>query len=280
MTPIDTSLNEPANRAAPENGRGRGNGTRPANGTEPANGIRPALRFAGVSKQFRDGTVALVDTDLTVHPGEFVSIVGPSGCGKSTLLRIASGLDRASGGTVDLASRGVGYVFQDATLLPWRSVRANVGLLAELEHLDAAERRRRVAEAISLVGLDGFERYLPHELSGGMRMRASLARSLVLDPSIFLFDEPFGALDEITRERLNDELLRMFVLRRFAALFITHSVAEAVFLSTRVMVMSGRPGRVKVDVPVPFGYPRAPELRYSPEFAALCGQVSAQLRSE
>ncbi|WP_462183609.1 ABC transporter ATP-binding protein [Frankia sp. AgKG'84/4] len=243
-------------------------------------GGAPALRFAGVRKQFRDGTVALLDTDLTVRPGEFVSVVGPSGCGKSTLLRIASGLDDATGGTVDVASRHVGYVFQDATLLPWRNVAANVGLLAELEHLDKPERIRRVGEAIGLVGLSGFEKHLPHELSGGMRMRTSLARSLVLDPSIFLFDEPFGALDEITRERLNDELLRMFMLRRFAALFITHSVAEAVFLSTRVVVMSGRPGRVKADLAVPFDYPRSPELRYQPEFAALCGEVSGLLRSE
>ncbi|MCM3924960.1 ABC transporter ATP-binding protein [Frankia sp. AiPs1] len=240
----------------------------------------PALHFAGVRKRFRDGTVALTDTDLTIRPGEFVSIVGPSGCGKSTLLRIASGLDEATDGTVEVASTNVGYVFQDATLLPWRNVRDNVRLFAELEHLDSAERGRRVADAISLVGLTGFEKHLPHELSGGMRMRTSLARSLVLDPSIFLFDEPFGALDEITRERLNDELLRMFILRRFAALFITHSVAEAVFLSTRVVVMSGRPGRVKADLAVPFDYPRSPQLRYSAEFAALCGEVSQHLRSE
>jgi NitT/TauT family transport system ATP-binding protein len=242
--------------------------------------VAPALRFAGVRKRFRDGTVALVDTDLAVRPGEFVSIVGPSGCGKSTLLRIASGLDQATAGTVEVASSNVGYVFQDATLLPWRSVRGNVRLLAELEHLDAGVRERRVDESISLVGLGGFEKHLPHELSGGMRMRASLARALVLDPSIFLFDEPFGALDEITRERLNDELLRMFVLRRFAALFITHSVAEAAFLSTRVVVMSARPGRVKADLAVPFDYPRSPELRYSPEFAALCGEVSHHLRNQ
>jgi NitT/TauT family transport system ATP-binding protein len=239
----------------------------------------PALQFSGVSKTFKDGTTALTGTHLSVSPGEFVSVVGPSGCGKSTLLRIASGLDGATDGTVDVGADHVGYVFQDATLLPWRSVRANVGLFAELDKMSKVERSRRIAEAIELVGLTGFEKHLPHELSGGMRMRVSLARSLVLDPDVFLFDEPFGALDEITRERLNDELLRMFALRAFAALFITHSVAEAVFLSTRVVVMSGRPGRVVADIAVPFGYPRPPELRYTPDFGALCGEVSQHLRS-
>jgi NitT/TauT family transport system ATP-binding protein len=238
-----------------------------------------ALRFSGVKKEFSGGTTALADTNLEVAAGEFVAVVGPSGCGKSTLLRIASGLDDVTEGTVDVGTNRLGYVFQDATLLPWRTVTDNVGLFAELEKMDKAERKRRVAEAIELVGLTGFEKHLPHQLSGGMRMRASLARSLVLDPEVFLFDEPFGALDEITRERLNDELLRTFELRSFAALFITHSVAEAVFLSTRVAVMSGRPGKIIADIPVPFGYPRIPELRYTPEFAALCGEVSAHLRT-
>ena len=238
----------------------------------------PALRFSGVTKRFSGGTTALADANLEVAPGEFVSVVGPSGCGKSTLLRIASGLDDVTGGSVEVGTKRLGYVFQDATLLPWRSVQQNVGLFAELEKMGKAERDRRIAEAIELVGLTGFEKHLPHQLSGGMRMRASLARSLVLDPEVFLFDEPFGALDEITRERLNDELLRMFELRSFAALFITHSVAEAVFLSTRVVVMSARPGRVIADIPVPFEYPRVPELRYTPEFAGLCGEVSRHLR--
>ena len=238
----------------------------------------PALRFSCVTKQFSGGTTALSEASLEVSPGEFVAVVGPSGCGKSTLLRIASGLDDVSAGTVDVGAKQLGYVFQDATLLPWRTVAQNVGLLAELEKMDRAERGRRITEAIELVGLTGFEKHLPHQLSGGMRMRASLARSLVLDPDVFLFDEPFGALDEITRERLNDELLRMFELRSFAALFITHSVAEAVFLSTRVAVMSGRPGRVIADIAIPFGYPRVPELRYTPEFASLCGEVSQLLR--
>jgi NitT/TauT family transport system ATP-binding protein len=240
----------------------------------------PALRFSGVTKQFPGGTIALAEANLEVSPGEFVSVVGPSGCGKSTLLRIASGLDDVSAGTIDVGAQQLGYVFQDATLLPWRNVAQNVGLLAELEKMDRAERGRRITEAIELVGLTGFEKHLPHQLSGGMRMRTSLARSLVLDPDVFLFDEPFGALDEITRERLNDELLRMFELRQFAALFITHSVAEAIFLSTRVVVMSGRPGRVIADIAVPFDYPRIPELRYTPEFAGLCGEVSRHLRAD
>ena len=246
---------------------------------EPTSQVEPALAFRGVGKLFPDGTEALARVDLAVAPGEFVSVVGPSGCGKSTLLRIASGLTLQTHGTVAVNSGKVGHVFQDPTLLPWRTVRANVELLGELEGLSGDERRRRAAEAIKLVGLAGFEAHRPRALSGGMRMRVSLARSLTLEPDLFLFDEPFGALDEITRERLNDELLRMFALRGFAALFITHSVPEAVFLSTRVVVLSGRPGRVMADIAVPFEYPRAPELRYTPEFGALCGKVSRYLRS-
>ena len=237
-----------------------------------------ALRFDGVEKRFPDGTVALRDVDLAIAPGEFVTVVGPSGCGKSTLLRIASGLTPASAGTSEVGTKRVGYVFQDATLLPWRTVQANVELLSELDGMTKAQRRSVAAAAIDLVGLKGFEKHLPRALSGGMKMRASLARSLTLDPELFLFDEPFGALDEITRERLNDELLRLFVAKGFAALFITHSVNEAVYLSTRVLVMSGRPGRIVGDYEVPFAYPREPELRFTPEFGELAGRVSASLR--
>ena len=236
------------------------------------------LAFTGVGRTFPDGTEALRDVDLTVDRGEFVSVIGPSGCGKSTLLRIASDLTKASHGRVDIQTKKIGYVFQDPTLLPWRSVRKNVELLAELEHLPKAERQARATEAIRLVGLEDFERHRPRTLSGGMRMRTSLARSLVLQPDVFLFDEPFGALDEMSRERLNDELLGFFADRGFAALFITHSVAEAVYLSTRVVVMSPRPGRILGDVPVPFGYPRQPELRYSEEFGKVAGEVSDLLR--
>jgi NitT/TauT family transport system ATP-binding protein len=238
----------------------------------------PTLTFTGVGRTFPDGTTAVRGVDLQIGRGEFVTVVGPSGCGKSTLLRLASGLDQPSAGVVDVRSERVGYVFQDPTLLPWRTVRRNVEMLAELEKVPRDERRRRAAQAIDLVGLTGFEKHRPRALSGGMRMRVSLARSLVLQPEVFLFDEPFGALDEMTRERLNDELLQLFADRGFAALFITHSVAEAVFLSTRVVVMSSRPGRILGDVPIPFGYPRSPELRYSEEFGKLAGEVSHLLR--
>ncbi len=243
-------------------------------------GSPPALRFDRVGKRFPDGTVALTGVSIDVANGEFVSIVGPSGCGKSTLLRIASGLTAVTEGSVEVRAGTVGYVFQDPTLLPWRSVRKNVELLAELERMPKADRRQRAAEAIKLVGLTGFERHRPRALSGGMRMRVSLARSLVLQPDLFLFDEPFGAVDEITRERLNDELLQLFLARGFAALFVTHSVSEAVFLATRVIVMSPRPGRVLGDFSIPFDYPRQPQLRFSDEFAHVAARVSRCLRDD
>jgi NitT/TauT family transport system ATP-binding protein len=236
------------------------------------------LDFRAVDLVFPDGTAALEGVDLTVDRGEFVSIVGPSGCGKSTLLRIASGLESASGGATDVSTSRIGYVFQDATLLPWRSVQGNVELLAELNRASKVDRTAKAAAAIGLVGLDGFEKHLPKQLSGGMKMRVSLARSLTLDPELFLFDEPFGALDEITRERLNDELLRLFTEQRFAGLFVTHSVSEAVYLSTKVVVMSGRPGSIVARFDVPFPMPRDPDIRFTPEFAELVGDVSHALR--
>jgi len=236
------------------------------------------LDFSQTEMTFPNGTVALQDVDLTVRRGEFVSVVGPSGCGKSTLLRIASGLERASSGSTVVRTEHVGYVFQDATLLPWRNVAKNVELLAELKGMPQQERAEKVAHVIDLVGLAGFEDNLPKQLSGGMKMRTSVARSLTLDPELFLFDEPFGALDEITRERLHDELLRLFVEQRFAGLFITHSVSEAVYLSTKVVVMSGRPGTVVARFDVPFPMPRDPDIRFTPEFAELVGKVSHALR--
>ncbi|MCX4095173.1 ABC transporter ATP-binding protein [Nocardia sp. alder85J] len=246
--------------------------------TAPPRKGSQVLGFEDVELTYPNGTVALRGVDLVVRAGEFVSVVGPSGCGKSTLLRIASGLDRATGGYTQVGANRIGYVFQDATLLPWRTVRDNVALLAELDHVGRAERYRRADEAIELVGLGGFADHLPRQLSGGMRMRVSLARSLTVDPELFLFDEPFGALDEITRERLGGEISELFATRRFAGLFITHSVAEAVFLSSRVVVMSGRPGRVVDEIDIPFDFPRRDDLRFTPEFAALAGRVSKALR--
>ena len=238
----------------------------------------PALVFDHVSMVFPDGTHAVDDVSFSVDRGEFVTVVGPSGCGKSTLLRIASGLTRHTDGRCEVDRDHLGYVFQDATLLPWRTVQRNVELNAELQGMSKTERRRRATEAIELVGLTGHEGKYPKQLSGGMRMRCSLARSLVLAPTVFMFDEPFGALDEITRERLNDELLRLFVHEGFAGLFITHSIAEAVFLSTRVLCMSARPGRIIADIPVSFPYPREHDLRYEASFAELCGRVSEALK--
>jgi NitT/TauT family transport system ATP-binding protein len=238
----------------------------------------PRLRFEHLSMVFPDGTHAIDDVSFSVEPGEFVTVVGPSGCGKSTLLRIASGLTQHTGGVCDVNRDSIGYVFQDATLLPWRTVQKNVELNAELQGIKKDERVRRAAEAIELVNLVGHEDKYPKQLSGGMKMRCSLARSLVLNPQIFLFDEPFGALDEITRERLNDELISLFNSEKFAALFITHSIAEAVFLSTRVLVMSARPGRIIGDYAIPFGADRSQEIRFEPEFAEICGLINDDLK--
>jgi NitT/TauT family transport system ATP-binding protein len=246
--------------------------------TATSTGVDTALSFKHIDMTFPDGTHAVDDVSLDVRPGEFVTIVGPSGCGKSTLLRIASGLLQPSGGEVVCDRSRIGYVFQDATLLPWRTVRGNVELFAELHDLPRHERARLAQEAIDLVGLSGFENHYPKSLSGGMRMRCSLARTLTLKPPVFMFDEPFGAVDEITRERLNEETQQLFLRERFAGLFITHSISESVFMSTRVLVMSARPGRIVAEFDIPFEYPRPPELRFDPEFARIGGAISEQLR--
>jgi NitT/TauT family transport system ATP-binding protein len=238
----------------------------------------PVLSFTDVGKRYADGTAALAGVSLSIAPGEFVAVVGPSGCGKTTMLRLASGLMEATEGSVSAGTERIGYVFQDPTLLAWRTVRANVELLGELRRLPKDERRRRADEAIELVGLSEFAQHRPRTLSGGMRMRVSLARSLTLRPELFLLDEPFGTLDELTRERLNDELLRLFVSHRFSALFVTHSVTEAIYLASRVMVLSGRPGRILGEFEVPFGYPRSPALRFDPDFSELASRVSGCLR--
>jgi NitT/TauT family transport system ATP-binding protein len=235
------------------------------------------LALDRVTKRFPTGTVALTEVSLAVDAGEFVTVVGPSGCGKSTLLRLASGLETATSGTIEVSAGATSYVFQDATLLEWRSALRNVELVGELRGVSREERRTRARAALDLVGLSGFEAQHPRQLSGGMRMRVSLARALVAEPDLALFDEPFGALDEITRLQMQTELQRIFRQERFAGLFITHSVSEAVYLSTRVLVMSGRPGRIVAEIPIPWEYPRPPELRYSAEFGEITGRVSAAL---
>jgi NitT/TauT family transport system ATP-binding protein len=238
-----------------------------------------SVEFADVTKTFPDGTAALSPVSLRVAAGDFVALVGPSGCGKSTMLRIAAGLTVATSGEVRVSASNVGYVFQDASLLPWRTVRKNVELLLELAGESRVERRVRAQQAIDLVGLAGSEDKYPRALSGGMKMRTSLARCLTMTPDVMLFDEPFAALDEITRERMGEEVLRLFAARRFCGLFVTHSVTEAVFLSTRVIVLSNRPGRIIADLEVPFEYPRPSDLRYEPEFGDLARQVSVALRA-
>ncbi len=237
-----------------------------------------ALRMTNISLTFADGTQALENLNLNIQSGEFVTVVGPSGCGKSTLLRLASGLLTQTQGLCDVDRTSLGYVFQDPTLLPWRTVRRNVELNAELAGMDKPSRQKAANVAIELVNLTGNEDKYPKQLSGGMKMRCSLARSLVLQPNLFLFDEPFAALDEITREHLNDELLHLFQNQNFASLFITHSIQEAVFLSTRVLVMSARPGRIIAEHAIDFPYPRHPDIRYQSDFAEICGKISADLK--
>lgn len=237
-----------------------------------------ALSLRNISMTFPDGTQAIDGVDLSIERGEFVTIVGPSGCGKSTLLRIISGLQQPTSGSCNVDSKNMGYVFQDSVLLPWRNVQKNVELNAELQGIPKELRRESAQKAIGLVKLNDHVTKFPHQLSGGMKMRCSLARSLVSQPQVFLFDEPFGALDEMTREHLNDELLNIFLQEKFAGLFITHSIQEAAFLSTRVIVMSSQPGRFIAEHKIDFAYPREPDIRYSAKFAELCGRISEDLK--
>lgn len=239
--------------------------------------MSPVFESEAVGLTYPDGTEALRNTNVSVASGEFVSIVGPSGCGKSTLLRIASGLIAPTCGSTNRTGT-VQFVFQDSTLLPWRSVRRNVSLNLELQKVEKSETEKRTNSALELVGLLDSAEKLPRQLSGGMKMRTSLARSLVCEPDLYLFDEPFAALDEFSRERLNVELLAMLSTRNAASLFVTHSIAEAVFLSHRVLVMSPRPGTIVQEFVIPFGPDRQQDLRYSPEFARLSGEIAQSLR--
>lgn len=243
----------------------------------------------GLTFQTSAGPVrALTGVDLTVTPGEFVSFIGPSGCGKTTFLRCVAALETPTEGTLrvngmapDAAreARAYGYVFQAAGLLPWRSVEANVRLPLEIMGFAREDAARRVAEALALVELSGFGRKFPWQLSGGMQQRASIARALAFDAPLLLMDEPFGALDEIVRDRLNEELLRLWARTGKTTLFVTHSIPEAVFLSTRIVVMSPRPGRVTDVIESPLPAARPLDIRESPEFLAVAHRVREGLRA-
>lgn len=239
----------------------------------------PALDIRNAAVCYANGTMALEGVSLQLNPGEFVAVVGPSGCGKSTLLRLAAGLLSPQVGSVARSAGQVGFVFQDPTLLPWRTARRNVELVAELQGVKRAERRQRAMAALERVGLADVAGQRPNTLSGGMRMRVSLARTLSAQPDLMLFDEPFAAVDEMTRSQLGDDLQRLFLAERFAGLFVTHSVAEAAYLASRVVVMSARPGRIVGEIEVPLAYPRPPQIRFTAEFAQLTAAISELLRS-
>jgi NitT/TauT family transport system ATP-binding protein len=247
---------------------------------------RPAVAIHGLTKQFKTGVTALSGIDLEVQPREFVSLIGPSGCGKSTLLRIIGDLIEPSAGTVEVNGKAAprarldhdyGIVFQEAVLYDWRTVSKNIALPLELLRWSKEKRTQRVNELVGLVELEGFEDNHPWQLSGGMQQRVAIARALSFDPALLLMDEPFGALDEMTRERLNMELLRIWDASGSTIVFVTHSIPEAVFLSTRVVVMSARPGRVASIVEIDLPYPRTARTREDPRFFELVTEVRERL---
>ena len=245
----------------------------------------PQIEFDSVVKSYGTGRLVLQSIDLKVLKGEFVTLIGPSGCGKSTVLKLISGLTppsagaiRVDGMTPENARETVSFIFQDATLLPWRTVVDNVGLGLELEHVAAKRRQEKVASLLQLVGLADVAGAYPRELSGGMKMRVSIARALATNPRLLLMDEPFAALDEMTRDRMNEELLRLRDERQWTAVFVTHSVAEAVFLSTRIIVLAPNPGRIHAELPVDLPFPRTARVRETEEFEALVAHASRILR--
>jgi NitT/TauT family transport system ATP-binding protein len=245
----------------------------------------PAVEVLSVEKTYPNGTHALQPVNLTVQEGEFVTLLGPSGCGKSTLLKMVAGLLEPSNGRLLLWRKPVGeiestghrlsFVFQEPTLMPWARVQANVRLPLDLAGVPSAEAALRVKDALAMVGLDKSAGHLPRELSGGMQMRVSIARALVTEPDLLLMDEPFGALDEFTRNRLDDELVALWAARNLTIVFVTHSIHEAVYLSTRVVVMAARPGRVLDDVPIVPAHPRGDVFRASAAYGSLCARLSA-----
>ncbi|MBI2511189.1 MAG: ABC transporter ATP-binding protein [Opitutae bacterium] len=244
----------------------------------------PIVKLGSVRKRYGDGPVVLDGVDLGLARGDFVSLIGPSGCGKSTVLKLISGLSPATAGEVSVLGKAPRqardrqvFIFQDATLLPWLTARQNVEIPLRLRRAPATERAERAEKFLELVGLAKVRDYYPRQLSGGMKMRVSIARALTLAPELLLLDEPFGALDEMTRHRLNEELLALREQSPFTAVFVTHSVAEAVFLSNRIVVMAAHPGRIHRELRVEFGYPRRAALRETAEFAAKVNEVSRVL---
>ncbi len=248
-----------------------------------ASGGPPMLMLRGVGKTFSNGVVALRDVDLEIREGDFVSLLGPSGCGKSTALRLIAGLGTPTSGLLDWRAAGfsgrgnIGFVFQEPTLLPWANVFDNVWLPLKLKGVSRRTAEPAIREMLERVHLTGFEKAVPRELSGGMKMRVSIARGLVTKPKILLMDEPFAALDEITRFKLNNDLLELWQDERFTVVFVTHSVFESVFLSTRIVVMAARPGRIHKEIAVDAPYPRDEAFRTSAEYASLCRQASEVL---
>jgi NitT/TauT family transport system ATP-binding protein len=245
----------------------------------------PEIEIAGVTKRYGSGSAVLESIDLTVPKKEFVSLIGPSGCGKSTILKLISGLTLPTSGTIHVegmtprnAREIISYIFQDATLLPWRTVKNNIALALELERVSSDLRDRKIASLLELVGLKNVADAYPRELSGGMRMRVSIARALATNPRLLLLDEPFAALDEMSRDRLNEEILRLRGEQAWTAVFVTHSVAEAVFLSDRVLVLAPNPGRVYAEFQVDLAGPRTSAMRTTPEFEAIVGRISHALR--
>jgi len=244
------------------------------------------VELRAVTKRYGNGHLVLEDINLSIAESEFVSIIGPSGCGKSTLLKLVAGLTRLSSGGIRVAGvepvrarKTMSFMFQDATLLPWRTVQRNVELSTELHGVKKAERAAIAYEMLTLVGLSQVAHQFPRQLSGGMKMRVSIARALSTHPEVLLMDEPFAALDEMTRDRLNEELLRLRAESRWTGLFVTHSVAEAVFLSDRIIVLAAQPGRLAYDLPIHFSFPRNAELRLRGEFEEAVIDVSKKLRS-
>jgi NitT/TauT family transport system ATP-binding protein len=246
----------------------------------------PMIEIAGVGKRYGNASAVLDGITLNVAKEEFLTLIGPSGCGKSTVLKLIAGLTPPSAGTLRVdgmtpanAREIVSYIFQDATLLPWRTVRENVGLGLELEGVSRDQRAEKTSALLELVGLASVAKSYPRELSGGMKMRVSIARALATNPRLLLMDEPFAALDEMSRDRLNEELLRLRGEQKWTAIFVTHSVTEAVFLSTRILVLTPNPGRIHAIVPVELPFPRTAALRTAPRFEQMVGQVSVALRS-